>query len=160
MGCGPGQVAKFLQERGVKVFGVDLSPRMIEQARRLNPAIEFQQGDMLALDIADETLDGIVAFYAIVNLPRENVVTALREFHRVLKPEGLMLIAFHIGDEVLHLDEWWGKQVSVDFFFFETEEVKTYLQQAGFAIEEAMEREPYETVEHPSRRAYIFARKP
>jgi ubiquinone/menaquinone biosynthesis C-methylase UbiE len=159
MGCGPGQVAGYLSARGVKMCGIDLSARMVEQAQRLNPGIAFKQGDMLALELADEVLEGIVAFYAIVNLRREEVITALREFHRVLKAQGRLLIAFHIGDEVLHLDEWWGKQVSVDFTFFETEEVKTYLQNAGFVIEEAIEREPYEQVEHPSRRAYIFARK-
>jgi ubiquinone/menaquinone biosynthesis C-methylase UbiE len=159
MGCGPGQVARFLHERGARVCGLDLSPRMVEQARQLNPEIDFQQGDMLALELADETFDGVVAFYAIVNLPRQKVVTALREFHRVLKPEGRLLIAFHIGREELHMDEWWGKQVSVDFYFFETEEMKTYLQTAGFTVEETIEREPYETVEHPSRRAYIFARR-
>lgn len=160
VGCGPGQVARYLHERGVKIFGLDLSPRMVEQARRLNPDIEFKEGNMLALDLADASLSGIVAFYAIVNLTREEVRAALREGCRVLKPGGLLLIAFHVGSEVIHLDEMWGKQVSIDFFFFETEEVKTDLQDAGFVVEATIEREPYANVEHPSHRAYIFARKP
>jgi hypothetical protein len=37
---------------------------------------------------------------------------------RVLRPVGLLLLAFHVGDETLHLDEWWGQPVSVNFFFF------------------------------------------
>jgi hypothetical protein len=49
----------------------------------------------------------------------------------------------------------------LDFNFLETEEIKTYLQQAGFELEEVIERDPYpEDVEFQSRRAYIFARKP
>jgi ubiquinone/menaquinone biosynthesis C-methylase UbiE len=134
---------------------------MVEQARRLNPEISFQCGDMLALaDVADDSYGGIAAFYSIVHIPRPKVVQALREFNRVLRPKGVLLLTFHIGQEIKHLDEWWGKKVSVDFFFFETEEMKNYLVTAGFELEEVVERDPYpEAVEYQSRRAYIFARK-
>jgi trans-aconitate methyltransferase len=44
MGCGPGHVARYLRDAGAKVFGLDLSPRMLEEARRLNPDISFQEG--------------------------------------------------------------------------------------------------------------------
>ena len=53
LGCGPGHVARYLHDRGVDIFGVDLSPGMLEQARKLNSNIEFQQGNMLALDVED-----------------------------------------------------------------------------------------------------------
>jgi hypothetical protein len=43
------------------------------------------------------------------------VVDALREFNRVLIPEGLLLLAFHVGSEVVHRDEMWGQAVSLDF---------------------------------------------
>lgn len=157
IGCGPGHVTRYLQERGVKVCGVDLSREMVEQARRLNPGIEFQQGDMLALDAPDTAWDGITAFYSIIHIPRDEVVAALRELHRVLRPGGLLLLAFHIGDEIKHMDEWWGKKVCVDFFFFRSDEMTGYLTSAGFEIEKVIERDPYADVEHPSRRSYIYA---
>ncbi len=161
MGCGPGQIARYLHRQGVKACGVDLSPAMVQQAQSLNPEIPFQRGDMLALaDVADNSYGGIAAFYSIVHIPRRKVVQALQEFKRVLRPQGVLLLAFHIGQEIKHLDEWWGKEVSLDFLFFETEEVKSYLAEAGFELEEAIERDPYpEGVEHQSRRAYIFAKK-
>ncbi|MDQ3684445.1 MAG: class I SAM-dependent methyltransferase [Acidobacteriota bacterium] len=161
MGCGPGQIARYLHAQGMKVCGVDLSPEMVRQAQSLNPEISFQQGDMLALsDIADNSFGGIAAFYAIVNLPRPIIVRALMELRRVLRPGGALLLTFHIGQGLKHVDELLGKEVSVDFFFFETEEVKGYLKAARFEIEEAIERDPYpEDVEYQSRRAYIFARK-
>ncbi len=162
MGCGPGQIARYLHAREMKVCGVDLSPEMVRQAQSLNPDISFQQGDMFALaDVADNSYGGIAAFYSIVNLPRPSVVRALQEFRRVLCPNGVLLLAFHVGQEIVHLNEMLGKEVSLDFFFFETEEVKDYLRTAGFELEEAIERDPYsEEVEYQSRRAYIFARKP
>ena len=160
LGCGPGHIARYLRDRNVEVRGIDLSPGMVEQARRLNPDIPFWQGDMLALDSKDETWAGIAAFYSIIHIPRAELPRALAEMKRVLQPGGVLLLAFHIGEEVLHLDEWWGQEVSVDFIFFLPEEVTGALRLVGFEIEEVLVREPYPEVEHPSRRAYILARKP
>jgi SAM-dependent methyltransferase len=160
MGCGPGHVARYLHEIGVAVCGVDLSPAMIERARRLVPGVEFRQGDMMALDAADGAWEGIVAFYSIIHVPRDDMVGALGELWRVLRPGGLLLLAFHIGDDTIHLDEWWNQKVSVDFYFFRSDEIAGYLRAAGFEIEEIIEREPYPEVEHQSRRSYFFARRP
>ncbi len=160
MGCGPGHVARYLHERGAQVCGVDLSPQMVERARGLNPGIGFVQGDMRALDAQDGAWAGIAAFYSIIHIARAEVVAALRELRRVLRPGGLLLLAFHIGDDVLHLDEWLGQSVNVDFFFFRAAEMAGYLTSAGFEVEEIIERDPYPDVEHQSRRAYIFARRP
>jgi len=159
LGCGPGQVARYLHERGVEVIGVDLSPGMVAQAQRLNPGIAFQTGNMLALDVPDAAWAGIAAFYSIIHIPHGDLPHALRELHRVLRAGGVLLLAFHIGQEAMHLDEWWGEPVSLDFFFLQPEEIAGHLRAAGFAVEELIERAPYPDVEHQSRRAYIFARK-
>lgn len=160
LGCGPGHVAAYLHSQGAEVLGVDLSPRMVAVARRLNPTIKFQQGDMLELPFADEAWGGIAVFYSIIHIAREAVVNALLECKRLLKPGGVLLVAFHIGGQTVHLDEWWGQPVDVDFNFFQPEEMVAYLQQAGFAATETTIREPYPDVEHQSQRAYIFAQGP
>jgi SAM-dependent methyltransferase len=160
LGCGPGHVARYLQSRGVQVVGVDLSPAMVGLARELNPGIEFRQGDMRALNVEDGAWGGIAAFYSLIHIPSSEVVDVLAELKRVLRPGGTLLLAFHIGDNVVHLDEWWGRQVSVDFVFFRPEEMVGFLDLAGFDVVEVVEREPYPGVEHPSRRAYLFAEKP
>ena len=160
LGCGPAHVARYLHERGVRVTGMDLSALMVEQARRLNPSMDFRQGNLLSLDIEDGAWGGIVAFYSIIHVPRTEIADALAEMRRVLRPGGLLLLAFHVGDETVHLDEWWGQRVSLDFQFLRPEEMADFLRSAGFEVEEIVEREPYPDVEHPSRRAYILAAKP
>ena len=160
MGCGPGQVARYLHDAGAAVFGLDLSPRMVAVAQRLNPDISFREGNMMALDLPDKALAGIAAFYAIVNIPEESLRSVFREMYRVLQPGGLLLLAFHIGSEVIQKEELWGQAVSMDFFFFETLAIRRELEAAGFVTEEIIEREPYAPeVEYQSRRAYIFAKK-
>jgi SAM-dependent methyltransferase len=161
LGCGPGHVARYLRDAGVTVFGLDLSPQMIEEARRLNPDISFREGNMLALDIPGGSLAGIAAFYAIVNLPRASLAAVFREIARVLRPAGLLLLAFHAGNETLRENELWGRPISMDFFLFEPPMIRRDLEAAGLVVEDVVEREPYAPdVEYQSRRAYIFARKP
>jgi len=161
LGCGPGQVARYLHDQKIEVCGVDLSPGMVAEARRLNPDINFTQGDMLALLVPDESWAGIAAFYAIVNFPPADLAAAMRELHRVLRPGGPVLLSFHLGQQVEHVSDLWGCTVSLDFYFFGVAQVTAALLTAGFAIDEVIERGPYAPeVEYQSRRAYMLARKP
>jgi SAM-dependent methyltransferase len=159
LGCGPGHVARYLHERGVRVVGLDLSAEMLDQARVLNPGIEFRQGNMLSLDTEDGSWAGIVAFYSIIHLSRSEIADALAEMKRVLRPGGLLLLGFHVGDETFHTEEWWGRHVSLDFHFFRPQEMADSVAAAGLEVEEIVEREPYADVEYQSRRCYILARK-
>jgi hypothetical protein len=62
-------------------------------------------------------------FWFARGLKRDKVVTSqnlrrtLVELRRVLRPDGLLLLAFHNDEDALHLDEWWGQNVCVDFFY-------------------------------------------
>jgi len=160
LGCGPGQIARYLHRQGVKTLGVDLSAKMVEEAQRLNPEIHFHQGDMLSLPDKDHSWGGIAAFYCIIHIPRAQIVDALREMRRVLKPGGLLLVTFHIGQEIKHLDEWWEKPVNLDFAFYLPNEMVSWLNESGFELVDTLVREPNPEVEVATQRAYLFARKP
>lgn len=69
LGCGPAQIARYLRDRGVSVFGVDLSAGMLTQAQRLNPDLHFVQSSMFALGLASESIGGAAAFYSIIHIP-------------------------------------------------------------------------------------------
>jgi hypothetical protein len=115
---------------------------------------------MLALDLGANSLGGIAAFYSVIHAPAEQIPQVMREFYRVLRLGGLALLAFHLGDEVAHRDEWWEKPVSLDFHFYQPETLAGHLEEAGFRIEAKIERAPYTgSVEHPSQRGYLLARK-
>ena len=159
LGCGPGHVTRYLQEHGADAFGIDLSPGMIAQARQLNPGIQFCQDNMLALDAAENSWAGIVAFYSIIHIPRADLPKLFREVARVLQPNGLLFLAFHAGVDEQHVDELWGVKTNLHFYFFHRREIEQYLRSAGFFVDDSLERQPYPEVEVATRRAYLLARK-
>ncbi|HID30164.1 MAG TPA: class I SAM-dependent methyltransferase [Desulfobacterales bacterium] len=158
MGCGPGHIAAHLESLNIDVFGVDLSPRMIDEARRRYPFVGFQVGDMLDLKIKAQTLGGIVALYSIIHLGRDMLRDAFQEFNRVLLPGGLLLVSFHKGQGELHEDGVLDTQVSFDCALFEPEEVELRMDEAGFSIVETTVRRPYD-IEYPTHRVYVLADK-
>src|SRR5262249_27988348 len=158
LGCGPGHVARYLHDQGVTMVGIDLSPRMIEEARRLNPELEFRVGDMRTLDLSPGSLAGVVAFYSIVHFERGELPDVMAELRRAVAPGGLALVAFHVGHDVVHVDELFGAPVNLDFRLHAPGDVVAALRVARFAVIEHVEREPYEGVEYPSRRCYLLAR--
>lgn len=158
LGCGPGHVARYLHEQGVTTVGLDLSPGMIEVAAGLHPGLDFRVDDMTGLHLADASLAGIVSFYSIVHFDSTELDTVFQEMRRALIPGGLALVAFHIGDEVAHLDDLFGAPVSLDFRFHSPGKVVEELQRALLSVIEHTEREPYEGIEYPSRRCYLLAR--
>ena len=157
LGCGPGHIGRYLHERGVEVCGIDLSPCMLQEARRLHPGLQFHQGDLCALARPAASFAGLVAFYSLVHLAPAELPGALGELRRVLRPGGPLLLAFHVGAEIVHPGELWGVPVPLDWFFHRTEEVVAQLGAAGFQHTEVTEREPYQGAEHPSRRAYLLS---
>ena len=158
LGCGPGHVAAYLAASGVDISGLDLSPGMVAEANRLFPGLEVVVGDMLALPFGDATLGGVVAFYSIIHFDDDQLAIAFSEMARVLADGGLVTLAFHIGDEVVHREQWWDMPVVLDARFLPTEHVTVLLVKAGLEIESVEERAPYAPeVEYQSRRAYIVA---
>ena len=160
LGCGPGTVAAYLAARGVSVVGVDLSPGMVATAQQRHPHLDFQVGDMRNLAFDNEAVAGIAAFYSIIHIPRDRIPAVLAELRRLLCPGGLLLLAFHVGDRVEHVDEFFGEAVSLDFVFFSRAEMEDHLVAAGFELVWSRERGPYPDVEAPTDRAYVLSRRP
>ena len=89
--CGTGDLALAARDAGAaEVVGVDFSPRMLERARRKSPAIEWVQGDILALPFADGSFDTATVGFGIRNVA--DLEQGLRELRRVLRPGGRLAV--------------------------------------------------------------------
>ncbi|MCO5970239.1 class I SAM-dependent methyltransferase [Actinoallomurus soli] len=99
LGCGPGRLTAHLHSLGASAFGIDLSPTMIELARRDHPGLRFEEGSMTALDLADGSVDGVLAWYSVIHMRPEELPTVFAEFGRVLAPGGHLLLGFFTTDD-------------------------------------------------------------
>ena len=158
LGCGPGHVAAWLTAHGAAAVGIDMSPGMVAVAQREHPEVEFRQGDLLSLPASDGEFGSAVALYSIIHLGAHELTPAFFELRRVLSAGGRLLVGFHVGNEVRHVDELWGQGVDLDFRFLEMAAVAEILDATGFEIEAQLERRHYPQ-EVETRRAYVMARR-
>jgi SAM-dependent methyltransferase len=157
VGCGPGLVTADLRALGINAFGIDLSPAMIDIARREHPGVRFAVGSMTDLPLADASVSGLFAWWSLIHVPDEAVPTVLAHFHRALRPGGPVMIGFHVGDvTTLKTQGYGGRPMNVRIHRRRPAQVSAFLRHAGFAIESEVVFNPDDRV--PG--AIVFARRP
>ncbi len=152
LGCGPGHIGSFLMEAGRVFEGIDISPGMIEIAKKKHPSETFRVGSYFDLPVEDSRYAGVVAFYSLIHCQKERLVYALNEISRVLVTSGQILASFHEGTSSLTKD-------SVTFNFFTRAEIENSLHQAGFEVESIMSRASYPEEGSDWSRIYVTAVK-
>ena len=144
LGCGPGYVTAHLAALGTPVFGIDLSPRMVELARRAHPDLAFAVGSMTALGIGTGTLGGILAHYSTHHTPPRELPVLYAEFHRTLAPGGLLMLAGHAGtgERTRPTRAYGGRPVSYESHLLPVEKLAELLEQAGLVVTARVVQEP------------------
>ncbi|MGK4585414.1 class I SAM-dependent DNA methyltransferase [Kitasatospora sp. HPMI-4] len=156
VGCGTGRITAYLRELGVDTFGIDLSPAMIEVARREHPGIRFEVGSMTDLDLTDASMAGLVAWYSLIHVPDDEIGSVFAHFRRVLRPGGPLLLSFHVGDESrLKTQGYGGHPMKVYVHRRQPDRVAAWLNDAGFAVEAQMTLSSAES----TLGAILFARR-
>lgn len=136
MGCGPGHVTAHLSRLGVDAFGIDLSPGMIEVARRDHPGLRFEVGSMTDPDLPDASLAGLLAWWSLIHVPDEVIPTVFGHFRRVLRPGAPVMLGFHVGDESrLKTDGYGGHPMRVRVHRRQPERMADWLRDAEFTVE-------------------------
>jgi len=158
VGCGPGHVAFHLAAAGGDVTGVDLSPAMVDEARRRFPELAFAVADLHALPMANGGWAALAAWYSLVHLTPSELPPAIAALAGSLRPGGWLAVAVHEGVGARHMDEWFGQTVALDFTFHGREPVVAAFAAAGLAEVEWYVRGPSgpETTE----RLYVLGRRP
>ncbi|GAA3528855.1 class I SAM-dependent methyltransferase [Amycolatopsis ultiminotia] len=156
VGCGPGHVTAHLHELGIDAFGIDLSPAMIDVARRDHPGLRFEVGSMTDLAVADTSITGLLAWWSLIHVPDDAVSTALVHFRRALRPGGLLALGFHVGDESrLKTQGYGGHPMKVHVHRRQPDQMAGWLRESGFTIEAQLLLAPEENVPQ----AILFARR-
>ena len=99
LGCGTGiPTARQLVDGGCEVTGVDISPVMLDHARRNVPEATFLERDVVDVDAALGRFDAVVAFFSLLMLPRERIITVLDGLRALLPPGGWLALSMVEAD--------------------------------------------------------------
>lgn len=157
LGCGTGRITAHLAAAGLAVFGLDLSPGMIAEARRHHPALPFAVASLTALPLADASLGGALAWYSIVHTPPAVLPVVLAELRRVLAPGGHLLLGFHAGGTSRHRDTAYGHPVPLDWHLPDPDQLAADLAPLGLPIVARLVRAPVGVESAPQ--AFLHARR-
>jgi SAM-dependent methyltransferase len=156
VGCGPGHVTAHLREAGLDAFGIDLSPAMVDTARREHPELRFEVGSMTELPLADAALAGLLAFWSLVHVPDDALPGVFAQFSRVLRLGAPLLLGFHVGDtSKLKTEGYGGHPMKVYVHRRQPTDLADLLREAGFAVEAHLLLDPDSSL--PG--AVLFARR-
>jgi len=134
-GCGPGHWTAFLAERIDDARGVDVVPRFVEHARATYPEQTFEIESVDALSAAPASVGGILSWYSLIHHEPSSIQVPLREFARVLRPGGGLLLGFFTGPSIERFDH-----AVVGAYFWPVEALSAEAQDAGFDIVETHTR--------------------
>jgi len=158
-GCGPsGHIGRYLFEKGIKVVGMDISEKCIELARLNNPEMKFECADICNMSFADNSFDGLISYYSIINTPKIYINRIFNEFRRVLKPDGYLLVAVKTGTTEGYIDDLLGIKTKIYSTLFTQDEIVAYFSQAGFLLEFFDKRHPYD-FEISNERIFAIGKK-
>lgn len=162
VGSGPGHVTDFLAAAGADAMGLDLTPAMVEEARRRFPARRYEVGDLnqLMRPVNDTGWGAVLAWYSLVHAAASELPASVAALARPLRPGGWLVVALHAGAEVRHLESWWEVDVDLDFVLHDPESVRSAAEAAGLVDLEWYHRGPVTTRGESTERFYLLARKP
>lgn len=135
-GCGPGHWTDFLHKQGAEISGIDLVPEFVVNARIRFPEVTFQVSSLRALDVADQSIGGVLAWYSLIHLPPAELPQVLSEFHRVSTAQGHLLVGFFEGKSAEPFDH-----AVTRAYYWSVEQMSTLLDEAEFDVIEVETRQ-------------------
>lgn len=162
VGCGPGHVTHFLAEAGADASGLDLTPEMVEEARRRYPDVRYDVGDLTRLmrPVNDSGWGAVLAWYSLIHLAPSELVSAIGSLVRPIRTDGWLVVGLHAGADVRHVDSWWDIETDLDFVFHAPAEVRAAAEAAGLVDVEWYHRGPFTDRGETTERFYLLGRKP
>lgn len=162
VGCGPGHVTAHLAAAGARAEGLDLSPAMVEQARRLFPHLTFTVGDLRSL-VRPADAEGwaaVLAWYSLIYLAPSELGAAVAALVRPLAPGGRLVLALHAGDAVRTAESWFDRPVELEVVQHQPAEVVAAVEAAGLVDVEWYHRGRVAARGETNDRLYVLGRRP
>jgi uncharacterized protein YceH (UPF0502 family) len=159
VGCGPGHVTAFLAEQGVDATGLDVTPEMVEEARRRFPDGRYSVGDLRQL-MRPTSAPGwaaVLAWYSLIHLAPDELPEAVAALARPLATNGKLVLALHTGGGSRRVTDWFGHEVGVTVVLHDRAAVLDAVQAAGLPDVTWYHRGPLTARGETTERLYVVA---
>jgi len=131
-GCGSGRDAAYFGEKGFRSVGLDVSENLLKIGRQQHQNTPFVAGDMRSTPFNNESFDGVWAHESLHHLERADMATSLGEFHRILRPEGVLFILTRQGIGDVAVKEAMSSGKEREYTLLLPDELNGMLTQSGF----------------------------
>ena len=160
-GCGAGQKARFFEERGAHVLGIDFSEKLLEIARQTAAASDFRLLDLRDIRTLSEVFDGVFAHASLLHIPKDETFVVMEGMASRLVPRGLLYVAVksqrpgHPQEEIVTENDY-GYDYDRFFSYYTLDEMRTHVDRLGLSLLHA------EVAPAPAKGVWlqIIARKP
>jgi putative AdoMet-dependent methyltransferase len=157
IGAGTGLLAERVTHSNIKLYGIDISEKMMDQIRKKGLRIELRTGHFLDIPFDDKQFECVVSTFAFHHVPDRLKVTAFDEMRRVMKPNGRLIIADFMTEndnqrkKLIHRFHKEGRQDMIlelnDEEFMNIEHAIGYFESHGYKV----------SVERGSTLTWIFS---
>ena len=160
-GCGSGQKARFFEDQGMHVLGIDFSERLLDIARRVAPGSDFRLLDLRDIGTLSEEFDGVFAQASLLHIPKVETLAVIEAMVSRLVSRGLLYVAVktqrdgHPEEEIVTEDDY-GYAYQRFFSYYTLDEMQAYVDRSGLTMVHA------EVPQSASKAGWmqIIARKP
>jgi 2-polyprenyl-3-methyl-5-hydroxy-6-metoxy-1,4-benzoquinol methylase len=143
IGCGPGNITKYIltQRPDFQIKAIDVAPKMLELAKKNNPAAEFEEMDCRAIHTLKEKFDGIIVGFCLPYLSKEDSVKLIKDSFQLLNDNGLLYFSFIEGDYEKSGYETGSSGGKAFVYYHQEAYLKEVLQQHQFEALEIMRKD-------------------
>ena len=159
VGCGNGTDCKYIKDKGYDINGIDISENMLKIAKEKVPNVKFEIMDMTNMEYSNNIYDGIISNCSLFHIPSEEVLLTLKEFNRVLKVDGKILVVVQEGKGEEMVDEPYRHGTKVYMNFFTEEKITNLLVESKFEIISIDKKNCYSQNELGTTELIIIANK-
>lgn len=136
VGCGAGVPALPTLAETYEVHGVDIAVSQLRLAGENEPSASLTAGSSLRLPYRDGVFDGLLSLYLFFHVPFDRKEHVLREFRRVLGPEGSLVISMGAKRWTGAVDDWLGSGQRVEWYLDDEASNLRLLRRTGFEVQQ------------------------
>lgn len=133
IGCGVGNLTKYIFDKGFNVDGIDLSIEMLNIAKSKYKEINFYNMDMKNITL-NKKYDGIVLAYSLFHLTKEEVIKILPKYFNLLNSNGKMLLILQNGSGEHIINEPLKAGLKMFINYYSLSEISDLLTKNHFKI--------------------------